>query len=377
MKVADATRRESVLATEDLPMKAVATWSSLDVSDWLRESGLGEYVTKFSEQRIDGSVLLAMAESDLRQPPLAIPRVGDIKRISHAIAALRGIKTREQTTYDRRMQVQRLFMGMLYCAVSIAATSFSLVTAHERVPNTDAYPPLPDLFLNNVPRVPWAFAASEVAVFLLGVVLALILVMHKSRLVIATRFLAITGTVFLLRCFTMLMTSLSVPGEHLDCPPLVFSGVEQKLERMLTIMSGLGTTVLGVTTCGDYMFSGHCSGLTIIACFVCEYTPESWTSFHRTVWATALSGIVCVLAGHEHYSIDCFIAFYISSRVFAYYHTLALQMPVMTERQASKVNLWFPLVAYFEHFTSADDNRNTYEHPLAMLQPPDSKLMHD
>ena len=35
------------------------------------------------------------------------------------------------------------------------------------------------------------------------------------------RMFALTGTVFLLRCFTMLITSLSVPGVHLQCAPKV------------------------------------------------------------------------------------------------------------------------------------------------------------
>ena len=41
------------------------------------------------------------------------------------------------------------------------------------------------------------------------------------RFIIMRRLFALTGTVFMLRCVTMLITSLSVPGEHLTCVPQV------------------------------------------------------------------------------------------------------------------------------------------------------------
>lgn len=48
-----------------------------------------------------------------------------------------------------------------------------------------------------------------------------VLFFHKHRFILIRRFFALCGTVFLLRCVTMLITSLSVPGAHLKCNPRV------------------------------------------------------------------------------------------------------------------------------------------------------------
>jgi hypothetical protein len=58
-------------------------------------------------------------------------------------------------------------------------------------------------------------------------------------------------------------------------------------------------------------------------------------------------GIFFILAAHEHYSIDVFIAFYISSRLFLYYHTLANNQALMSQ-DSNRTRIWFPLFSYFE-----------------------------
>lgn len=57
------------------------------------------------------------------------------------------------------------------------------------------------------------------------------------------------------------------------------------------------------------------------------------------------------MAAHEHYSIDVFIAFYIASRLFLYYHTLANNQALMSN-DSNRTKIWFPLFSYFE--SSAD-----------------------
>lgn len=49
-----------------------------------------------------------------------------------------------------------------------------------------------------------------------------------------------------------------------------------RVSRAYTIWSGLGMSIQGVRTCGDYMFSGHTVALTILNFFIteCKYNNK-------------------------------------------------------------------------------------------------------
>lgn len=159
-----------------------------------------------------------------------------------------------------------------------------MVIVHERVPDMNRYPPLPDIFLDNVPHIPWAFSMCEITGTLLFLIWSSVLLVHKHRFVLLRRFFALGGTVFLLRCVTMLITSLSVPGTHLQCNPNDFKlddsklttmeSVALRINRAYSIWSGLGMSIRGVRSCGDYMFSGHTVALTTLNFFITECKSE-------------------------------------------------------------------------------------------------------
>lgn len=237
-------------------------------------------------------------------------------------------------------------------------TAFVMVVVHERVPDMKKYPPLPDIFLDNVPHIPWAFNMCEVTGTLLFCIWICVLIVHKHRMVLLRRFFALAGTVFLLRCVTMLITSLSVPGTHLECTPhdhkfddsasvRITEMVYLRISRAYTIWSGLGMSIQGVRTCGDYMFSGHTVALTLLNFFITEYTPRNLYFLHTMTWLLNMFGIFFILAAHEHYSIDVFVAFYITSRLFLYYHTLANNQALMSH-DSNRTRIWFPMFSYFE-----------------------------
>ncbi|XP_004077460.1 sphingomyelin synthase-related protein 1 [Oryzias latipes] len=242
-------------------------------------------------------------------------------------------------------EVWKTVISSIYVFLVFGFTSFVMVIVHERVPDMRTYPPLPDIFLDSVPRIPWAFAMAEACGLVLCYMFLLILLLHKHRSILFRRLCSLMGTVFLLRCCTMFATSLSVPGQHLKCASQTYGDTWGKIQRALAIWSGFGMTLTGVQTCGDYMFSGHTVVITMLNFFVTEYTPRNWNLIHTISWVLNLFGIFFILAAHEHYSIDVFIAFYITTRLFLYYHTLANTRAYQHSRRA---RIWFPMFSFFE-----------------------------
>ena len=244
--------------------KDVTNWTCKDVRLWLKEKGFTDYTELFSNHhKVDGKALLAINEDDLRNPPLELKILGDIKRLWLEIDALQqrynrpisalpngfvkrkavdqvdsfqrtagnsgGWLTEEDIDSDLDdrpdfihafsdvSETARTLISLLYAFSVFFVTSFVMVFVHDRVPDMKKYPPLPDIVLDNVPLIPWAFKMCEVTALILSVVLAITLFFHKHRVIVVRRMAALCGTVFLLRCVTMFVTSLSVPGIHLEC----------------------------------------------------------------------------------------------------------------------------------------------------------------
>uniref|UniRef100_A0AC34RJR7 Sphingomyelin synthase-like domain-containing protein n=1 Tax=Panagrolaimus sp. JU765 TaxID=591449 RepID=A0AC34RJR7_9BILA len=355
---------------------------------------------------VDGPALLLMTEDDLRQPPLSLSCLGDIKRLGKLLNDLKAIQTpiengivddklkvddnlnsieeiaqqtpgmvnsvtkvTTSTTFDgyhtfrmitreefirhiespdtKVKSLLKLALAFMYCSISLFTTAFVMVIVHDRVPDMKLYPPLPDLVLDNLPLIPWAFELCEMIGVCMAIIWLTILIFHKERVVIMRRMFSLVGTVFLLRCVTMLITSLSVPGVHLACRSKTFGTMSEKFRQAFHIWSKLGMSINNVRTCGDYLFSGHTTIITLLNHFITEYTPENWHMLHTATWIMNFFGVFFILAGHEHYSIDVFIAFYISSRMFLYYHTYAYNHDNLTTTDA-RMRIWFPLGWFFE-----------------------------
>jgi len=401
----------------------VLNWTIADVRAWLTELGMARYAKIFCDQhKIDGPALLMLQEQDLRQPPLQLEVLGDVKHLVYhlnslkyglvypdakvkfcltqstsAILPLRDASpfkwsdTLDISSSDdsssgrdpprlpglvRNVDQQicasckphppspksnlatnivperwKLALAICYALFVSWLTAFVMTIVHDRVPDMNKYPPLPDIILDNVPHIPWAFEMTEITGMTLLTIWLLVIIFHRHRFIIARRFFAIAGTIFLLRCFTMIITSLSVPGVHLDCKPRPYGTWANRLYNAYIIWSGAGLSLQGVRTCGDYMFSGHTVSLTLLNFFITEYTSRRIYFLHTFTWLCNCFGVFFILAAHEHYSIDVFVAFYITSRLFLYYHTLVNNRAVTKYQEsfdAKRTWFYFPLFSFFE-----------------------------
>ncbi|XP_067938087.1 sphingomyelin synthase-related protein 1-like [Watersipora subatra] len=378
----------------------VELWSTDTVVKWLHSRGFSLCEYYFLRNDIDGYTLVRLTEDDLRRPPVSMEKLGDIKRIIGAIDKLVPSRNRFRVDADCPIKLQssvtsqssntekfnssssytesnrrrystnlkpekfKMCVAACYSSAVMYLCAVIMTIVNERVPDMETYPPLPDLFLDILPFVPWAFHAAEYIALTLFAVFGFVVFTHKHRFIILRRYCSLVGTLFLLRGICMLITSLSVPCRTFQCYRYSDPDLYSKLKRAWDIVCCGGMALNGVRYCGDYMFSGHTTLLTLVSLFIDEYSDKRYPIVKTLCWILALFGIFFVMAGHEHYSIDVFIAFYLTTRLFLYYHTLA-DNNARLRYDTSRRKMWFPLFTYFE--SEADGSiPHEYDWPLGL-----------
>ena len=152
------------------------SWTTNDVEYWLRSLNLSKFVDKFcKENGIDGLTLLLMKEDDLKQSPLFIQRLCDIKRLWYHIRLLQcqhndfylplndnttkqisaslppthlleselrnsnnlcQLHHREKPVFKTlKGEKRKTLVSFIYALLSGIWTSFIMVIVHNRVPN--------------------------------------------------------------------------------------------------------------------------------------------------------------------------------------------------------------------------------------------------
>ncbi|XP_045078444.1 phosphatidylcholine:ceramide cholinephosphotransferase 2 [Coregonus clupeaformis] len=218
------------------------------------------------------------------------------------------------------MEWWKTAIAFFYAIFNLVLTTVVITVVHERVPEKESSPPLPDKFFDYIDRVKWAFTVTEInGMLLVGIwVIQWLFLRYKS--IAGRRFFFLIGTLYLYRCVTMYITTLPVPGNHFTCAPKLYGDSHAKMQRVLTLISGGGLSITGShLMCGDFLYSGHTVMLTLTYLFIKECELICLHSHPLNIDQL----LVCILVAHEHYSVDVVVAYFITSRLFWWYHTMA------------------------------------------------------
>ncbi|UJR28529.1 hypothetical protein I4U23_009766 [Adineta vaga] len=169
-----------------------------------------------------------------------------------------------------RSDRKKTLSACLLALSTVYFCSFIITIVDERLPDPKNFPPLPDLILDNVKQIPWAFSVTEKIILIEVLTLIMILVLHRHRLIIIRRLFAIAAALYFLRSLTMVFTSLPVATQTTDCRPERLASFAARLKKATLIFLGQGMSSFGVKTCGDYLYSGHTCTLVLATHFINE-----------------------------------------------------------------------------------------------------------
>ncbi|CAD5221934.1 unnamed protein product [Bursaphelenchus okinawaensis] len=247
------------------------------------------------------------------------------------------------------------FKTVIACVLLfVAGCSNDLVLSyiHDFVPETA---PLPDVVFANTPYKPGLLKISEYLMLSSFAGLMLLTLLHKHRWIVLRRIATIGSLLYFGRCVTMFVTQVPVADQNYYCSPKL-SGENRTIGaiflRALRVLSGVGLSINGKhTLCGDYIYSGHTVVFVTCYLFIREYSPRRWKLLHYTSAVASLVGVTCVVISRGHYTVDVILAYWISTRVFWQYHTMAAFAVLKDGRNENnhlmKV-IWFPLFKFME-----------------------------
>uniref|UniRef100_A0A915NYM5 Sphingomyelin synthase-like domain-containing protein n=1 Tax=Meloidogyne floridensis TaxID=298350 RepID=A0A915NYM5_9BILA len=213
--------------------------------------------------------------------------------------------TKELTKSKQKIPRERRKTGYAFLLLVFAGflNDFILSYIHELIPES---PPLPDFAFSILPYWPWALIVSEVLMISSFSVMLTVAILHKHRWAV-------------LRLF---VTQVPVADPNYYCSPKL------KPDERTPLFEVNENKVLSFLD-----------------------SPRRWLPLHILAFAFSSVGVLSLLFSRGHYSIDVIIAYWITTRIFWFYHTLAdfdeLRHSFNGRNRFVNV-IWYPLFNFME-----------------------------
>ncbi|CAF3744466.1 unnamed protein product [Rotaria sordida] len=151
---------------------------------------------------------------------------------------------------------------------------------------------------------------------------------YRIRILYYEDFLDLVKQYFFLRSITMLVTSLSK-----------YSTSEEILSRYIQIF------LFPRLSIQENINLIRKEKGNIFYFFLSFDTTSDFYVIHLLSWFCSIYGMILILAGYEHYSIGISIVFFLTSRLFLYYHSLT-NNTVLYSSSDSRLSIWFSMFLY-------------------------------
>lgn len=190
------------------------------------------------------------------------------------------------------------------------------IWADARNPGSDKI--LPDIGFETLPHYMNDFMITDIYVY--GwLLITLWRLYYTGNFELALRrFFWISGTLYIIRGFTITFTVLPTP--YTGCQPRIH---EIPLLAAVKIVFG------NLSTCGDVLYSGHTMMLTSSALIWQIYDRRKLFTF--LAWTVSIIGMLIIISTHFHYSDDVIIAFIFTTFIHLVYF-LSLRTNYCEER---------------------------------------------
>ena len=173
----------------------------------------------------------------------------------------------------------------------------------------------------------------------------------------------------------MFVTNLPKADPSYHCADTAKDGlsVTMILYRSFTILTGFGLSMNGKHIyCGDYIYSGHTMTMILAHLIIKEYTSKRLWLLHYLTLILAILGITFLVLGRGHYTIDVIIAYWLTTRLWWLYHSMAsfdiLQSTTVNSNGTVMNHFckmwWWPLFRWFECNVRSGPLPNGFSWPL-------------
>jgi len=177
-----------------------STWTIKEVEEWLKENRFTDYVDILChENQFNGERLLNLNRNEvlsLTKNKQLWLHIKNLKPQSTTIQLEPIIRNHSPMLSSEiedqlianccfltsiRSDRKKTLAAFILVLITIFFCSFIITIVDERLPDPKNFPPLPDLILENIEQIPWAFAVTEKLILIEMTTLIIVIILHRHK----------------------------------------------------------------------------------------------------------------------------------------------------------------------------------------------------